>query len=556
MPRPFRRRLAVSALLALGSLGLLLSLLHASPGPTASLGGEERYLTHVSTDKPLYRPGETVFVRGVMLHAHTSAPIEGTATAHVEVKGPKGDTVAQGMSQAQDGVLGFQWSVPEGQAGGEYTIKVTFPWDGHTPAERKFDVRAYRAPRLKSQIVFVRDGYGPGDTVQASLHTERAEGGAPAGAAVTVIARLDGTEAYRGTTTVDPAGNCRAEFALPELITRGEGSLAFVVEDGGVVETASKTIPILLQTVDLQLFPESGELVAGIQTRVYLEARTPAKKPADIAGVVEDMAGNVVARFRTRHEGRGRFLLDPRKDRRYVLRITEPTGIDQTWELPPVRETGALVRSMDDRAAAGAPVRLIVGATEKGRYTVTLRKREREVARREIWLKAGETEGLRLRPEGEAAEGVLVATLWNPDGRPVAERLVYREPSRALRIKIDASKERFVPGEAAELTVTTTDADGKPVSAVVGLTVTDDSVLEMIEKREQAPRLPVMVLLEDDVRELADAHVYLDPADEKAPLAVDLLLGTQGWRRFAFADPAALIREHGDQVDHLRRIRE
>src|SRR5207247_8506542 len=67
---------------------------------------------------------------------------------------------------------------------------------------------------------------------------------------------------------------------------------------------------------------------------------------------------------------------------------------------------------------------------------------------------------------------------------------------------------------------------------VVGLTVTDSSVLEMIEKREQAPRLPVMVLLESDVRNLSDAHVYLDESNPKAPIATDLLLGTQGWRRF------------------------
>ncbi len=56
----------------------------------------------------------------------------------------------------------------------------------------------------------------------------------------------------------------------------------------------------------------------------------------------------------------------------------------------------------------------------------------------------------------------------------------------------------------------------------------------MIDKREQSPPLPVMVLLESDVNELADAEVYLDPGNPDAPLAVDLLLGTQGWRRFAF----------------------
>ena len=31
-----------------------------------------------------------------------------------------------------------------------------------------------------------------------------------------------------------------------------------VIEDGGVVETASKTIPIVLQTVDLSIYPEGA----------------------------------------------------------------------------------------------------------------------------------------------------------------------------------------------------------------------------------------------------------------------------------------------------------
>ena len=55
-----------------------------------------------------------------------------------------------------------------------------------------------------------------------------------------------------------------------------------IVDDSGAVETATKTIPILLQTVDLSIYPEGGELVAGLSNRVYVEALTPAKKPADI----------------------------------------------------------------------------------------------------------------------------------------------------------------------------------------------------------------------------------------------------------------------------------
>ena len=124
-------------------------------------------------------------------------------------------------------MLSFVWQVPPGQAGGEYTLRVSYPNDGLPPAERKFDVRAYRPPRLKSQIVFLRDGYGPGDAVTATVKVERAEGGLPAGAKTTTIARVDGAEVYRGETTIDEAGCCTAKFNLPQDIQRGDGTLAF-----------------------------------------------------------------------------------------------------------------------------------------------------------------------------------------------------------------------------------------------------------------------------------------------------------------------------------------
>src|SRR5256714_7260847 len=129
-----------------------------------------------------------------------------------------------------DSVAGFSWDIPAGQAGGEYTIRVSDS-SAHGWAERKFDIRAYRAPRLKSQIVFVRDGYGPGDMVAANLHVERAEGGIPAGAKVSVSARVDGEEAWKGSTTVDSSRTAAASFRLPAAIARGEGVIAMIIED-------------------------------------------------------------------------------------------------------------------------------------------------------------------------------------------------------------------------------------------------------------------------------------------------------------------------------------
>ena len=281
----FNRMLQAAAVAAIAIGGLFIAagfiLGGQAPGPfgpqiAGDPGGAERYLTHVATDKPIYRTGEKLYVRGVVLRANGHSPMTIPGTASFEIKGPKGDTVASGAAAIIDSIVGFSWDIPPSQAGGEYTVRIFHP--SSAPAERKFDIRAYRAPRLKSQIVFVRDGYGPGDTVAATLHVERAEGGIPSGARVSVTARVDGEETWRGETTINTAGNAGATFKLPTAMARGEGVIAMIIQDGGTVETAAKTIPILLQTMDLAIYPEGGDLIAGLPNRVYLEGRTPTQK--------------------------------------------------------------------------------------------------------------------------------------------------------------------------------------------------------------------------------------------------------------------------------------
>ncbi|HEY3321456.1 MAG TPA: MG2 domain-containing protein [Planctomycetota bacterium] len=541
--------------LALVSGAFLWNYAIADKATQENLGGADRYLTAVSTDKPIYKPGEKVYVRGVLLHAvsHKPLPDNQQSNATIEIKGPKGDSVASGNTQTQDSVWGFAWDIPKDLPGGEYTCKVTYPWNGHAPAERKFDVRAYRAPRLRSQIVFLRDGYGPGEQVTATLHTERSEGGAPDGAKVGVIARVDGTEIRGADGKVDNMGNCSVSFELPKEIARGEGTLALVIEDGGVVETASKTIPILLQTIDINFYPEGGDLVAGLPNRVYFEARQTNGKPADLSGFIVDAEGNELAAAKSEHEGRGRFEFKPEANKKYALKVYQPAGIKKTFALPEVKATGVVIRTEKNVFGPGEPLLLTVTPPIQ-RAKVSVCKREEEVG--------GKIFELARTPGGDGPEdlskvsihlpntvdGVLRVTVYDEKGTPLAERLVYREPAKKINMSIKTNKMCLVPGDSIEMTVKTTDEEGKPVPAVVGLTVTDDSILEMVEKREQAPRLPVMMLLEPEVKDLADAHVYLDKDNPKAALATDLLLGTQGWRRFAFMDVEKFLREGGDNA--------
>jgi len=525
-----------------------------APQLPIDVAGSERFLTYVSTDKPIYRTGEKLYVRGVLLRADGHVPANSTNPVYIEIKGPKGDTVASGSSTIVDSVMGFSWNIPASQTGGEYTVRVSNPFTGDAPAERKFDVRAYRAPRLKSQIVFVRDGYGPGDTVSANLHVDRAEGGIPGGARVSVTARVDGAETWRGETTIDASGNASATFKLPPAIARGEGTLVMVIQDGGTVETASKTIPILLQTLDLGIYPEGGDIIAGLQNRIYVEGKTPTQKPADMAGIVVNSTGKEVANFRTEHEGRGRFTFTPVKGEEYSLRVTEPAGIKTIFKLPTVKESGVVISTTSDVTPRQKNVVLRIAATASGEYGVSLNQRGKEIAFTSVSLKANQPSDVSFTIP-KSLDGVLIATVYNDQKTPMAERLLFRQPEHNLKVKVEAAHTDFIPGDRVTLRVTTTDDTGKPVGAMVGLTVTDSSVLEMIEKREQAPRLPVMVLLENDVKNLSDAHVYLDETNPKAPIATDLLLGTQGWRRFATVNISKFVTANGDSARRALAVR-
>ncbi|MBI2922131.1 MAG: A-macroglobulin complement component [Planctomycetes bacterium] len=511
------------------------------------LGGDDRVAAYVATDKPMYRAGETVYGRAVLVDAHKRTPVDKSLPVQFQVKSPMGDVVATVRSAVERGSAAFAWTVPEGQAGGEYVLVAQFPWNGYTSSETKFDVRAYRVPRLRTDVQFLKKGYGAGEEVAATLAATRAEGGIPAGAAVTIVARVDGKEVFRGETKLDARGACEARFALPKEIATGDGDLAFVIQDGGVVETAARTLPILLNKVAIAFYPEGGDLVAGLPGVVYFEARDTRQKPADVGGRVLDSKGKTVATFATAHEGRGVLRFEPAKGETYTAVLDAPAGNTQKFPLPAAKDAGFVF------SPGGDPRTFIVAGTADASVRLGLFRLEREVAGTDVELKAGLPSVVVLEPPS-GVDGVLRATLLDKSGVPLAERLVFRAPAHRVIVTVAASPESSTPGAKQTLQIRTTDESGKPVSATVFLAVTDDAVLQQIEPREQAPRLPVQVLFGNEVRELADARVYLDGGPD-GPRNVDLLLGTQGWRRFCFYRAEEFAKAHGDAGKRVLALR-
>jgi hypothetical protein len=132
--------------------------------------------------------------------------------------------------------------------------------------------------------------------------------------------------------------------------------------------------------------------------------------------------------------------------------------------------------------------------------------------------------------------------------RLLARRLIFRRPSRELRVQITPASPSFRPGDRGELTLQVRDEQGRPQPATLSIAVVDEThrpatyaktsevskTSEVFEPGSEAAQL----LLSDGPwgpHAVGDADFYLSN-DPKAAVALDLLLGT--WAR-----PAANGRE-------------
>ena len=81
----------------------------------------------------------------------------------------------------------------------------------------------------------------------------------------------------------DDQGTVVVHFKLPSAIERGEASLG-VTFLGNPVETIARPLPIVLKKLNVEFYPEGGDLVADLPNRVYFQVRTTLGKPADLKG--------------------------------------------------------------------------------------------------------------------------------------------------------------------------------------------------------------------------------------------------------------------------------
>lgn len=278
------------------------------------------------------------------------------------------------------------------------------------------------------------------------------------------------------------------------------------------------------RAVDLQLLPEGGELVAGLETRIGFKATGADGQARAVRGHVKNERGEAVAEFETAHEGMGYFMMTPAEDITYVAVIEQDDGIQVPADtLRPISEGVAMridptdsqfnIRAVSSSEAVPQPL-MIFGHV-----------------RGEVYYAAGlqpfEEAHLAWAPRAVFPPGVVHFTLLDGEGRPVAERLAYNAGDAAQELQLtfrDGDEVR--PREQAALDVGLPDDEEE---AFFSISIYDD---ELAAHDASAPNLQTELLLQSGLRGHIASPAYYFGDDEQAGEHLDLLLMTQGWRAY------------------------
>ncbi len=492
----------------------------------------ERLYLHV--DKPLYRPGETIWFQAYLRQTADMRASALSDIIKVELIGPRGNTEKEFALIATDGVASGDITLSEEANGGVYTLKAYTEWQKNdkTPLffEKEIQVQKVVLPRLKMKLDFAKEAYGAGEEATATVSLEKLNNQPLANHPFTYQLKIEGRTVEKGKGTTDAAGNASIVSKLPERLESPDGLLLVMLTHNGQTESISRSVPIVLNRFQVDIFPEGGDLVAGVPGKVAYRILDEFGKPADAAGKVVNQRGDEIATFESFHQGMGTFNLTPQEGETYRLKITQPNDVTQEWVLPSVLSKGYTL-ALAEQTNESVTLRVNAPFTE----TLTLMARVRGTVQASALLTVKQGDNLLKLNTTEFPIGVAQFTLFDTKGIERAERLAFVNRYKKLNISIQPNKEKLQPREKVTLDITVTDERGIPVPGKFSLAVVDDKLLSFTD--DKSGRILSKLLLEPDLQgELFEPNFYFDESEEKSLAALDLLMLTQGWRRFTWQE--------------------
>ncbi len=506
----------------------------------------------LTTEKPLYQPGQTIHVRALALDRATHHATAGPLT--FEIEDSRGNKVFKKITSTDDfGIASAEFTLADEVNLGTYHLRALMgkPDAPSNTAVLAFNVDRYVLPKFKVAVDFSsqngkpRRDYRPGDHVTGVLHANYFFGEPVSTANVEIKAStmdvaIAQAASITGTTGKD--GSFHFDLKLPAYfagrpLNNGMAPVlieATVKDASGHAETRGEPITVSQSSMLVTAVPESGALVPDLENQVYLLASYPDGSPA-AADLTVRIPNTPAQKVATDPGGVAVVHFTP-KDNTTTLSIdaSDSHGNHATANIPLQPQDGSdhiLLRT--DRAIykVGEPMELSVFSTvPAGAAYIDVVSNGQTILTRDIDVHNGRASlDLNITP---AMAGTLEidAYRFGQNAQPVADhRIVFVQPAAGLHIEAAADAPVYKPGADARIRFRVTGEHGEAVHAAIGLQIVDEAVFALAEKQpgfakvffylEQElmkPRYEIHSLSIDDVVEPAPVNEPIAERDVDA----------------------------------------
>ncbi|GAB3574350.1 MG2 domain-containing protein [Hymenobacter daeguensis] len=287
-------------------------------------------------------------------------------------------------------------------------------------------------------------------------------------------------------------------------------------------------------TAEARFFPEGGNLVRGLRSRVAFKITDKAGHGVPAEGKVLNQSGAVVATFRTARLGMGSFALVPAAGPEvYTAVVTLSNRQTISRKLPAPFEQGYVLRLED---AGPDQLALTVSASSPQPATVYVLAHSRQQVALATRLQLTDGQGRLLVSKRALLDGVSHFTLFDAGQRPVCERLYFRPAAQALAITARADKPQYSPRSKVSVQVSTAAAAQTPLAAQLSMAVYRLDSLNRVAPVTIDRYLGLTSELQGTVE---NPDYYFAATGPEAAEAADNLMLTQGWSRFRWEEVLA-----------------
>jgi hypothetical protein len=500
-------------------------------------------------NKPFYSAGDTIWFKGYVTVGVHHQPSALSGVLYVDLLDSKDKLVKSIMLKSDNGISAGEFALDAGLAPGNYRVRAYTTWMRNFGNEYFFSaailVGDLRTNALQISPSFSLSSLNNRETVNTKL-TYTDKSGLPfSSRQVSYQVRADTNLLYTGKGVTDGSGNIQFSFPGQTAPNQHVHIIShFKLANDVLID---KAIPLNIpnENTDVQFFPEGGQLVNGVRSKVAFKAIGTNGLGVEIKGTIIDNENNEVAEFQSQHLGMGVFALTPQSGKTYMAKITLGGDLAKTVKLPIANEKG-FVLAVNNNPADSTKLNIRIATNEA---TLNEKKDQSfyiagQVSGAIYYTTAGKLDNTSFTasvPKNKFPTGIAQFTLFSNTNEPLNERVVFiQNNTDILNLDINSSKNTYAAKEKTSLAFNAKDNTGKPVQGSFSLTIYNEDYNNTGENNEST--ILSNILLTSDLKgNIEQPNSYFNNPNNQAKTDLDVLLLTQGYRRFDWQE---VISDH------------